>query len=60
MTDRQSMEEKTLEGVLNELVNRVVESSDPERSLEVVLLILTQTMFGSPDQRRRKWKPLRV
>ena len=60
MTDRQGMEEKTLEGVLNELVNKVVESSDPQRSLEVVLIILTQPMFGIPNRRRSKWKPLRI
>ena len=53
------MEEKTLEGVLNELVNRVVESPDQQKSLEVVLIILTQIKFGIPE-RRRKWKPLRV
>ena len=60
MADRQSMECDTLEKVLDELATRVVNSSDPERSLEVALLILTQSVFGPPDRRRKKMKPLRI
>ena len=52
------MEEK-MEGILIELIDKIVESPDQQKSLEVVLIILTQIKFGIPEL-KRKWKPLRV
>ena len=59
MEEERNVEYEIFEQVLNDLVSKVVNTPDPQKTLEVVLVILTQNVFGFPSLRRRR-KPIRI